>query len=99
VKVGVTDFFFAEIQGGLNSGEVVSLELPKEEREKKPAQMMGPHNGGSPKSGVHTASVTQSNPPPPTGTASATEPAVKASAPAIQPARAIVPSGSSAGKS
>jgi RND family efflux transporter MFP subunit len=99
VKVGVTDFFFAEIQDGLNSGEVVSLELPKDEREKKPAQMMGPHNRGSAKPGVHTASVTQSNPPPPAGTASATEPAAKASAPAIQPARPIVPTGSGAGKS
>jgi RND family efflux transporter MFP subunit len=35
VKVGVTDFFYAEIQDGLAEGEIVSLELPKEEREKK----------------------------------------------------------------
>ena len=35
VKVGVSDFFFAEIQEGLKNGEVVLLELPKEEREKK----------------------------------------------------------------
>jgi RND family efflux transporter MFP subunit len=39
VKVGVTDFFYAEIQEGLAEGEVVSLELPKEEREKKKTQM------------------------------------------------------------
>jgi HlyD family secretion protein len=35
VKVGVSDFECAEIQGGLKAGEVVSLELPKDEREKK----------------------------------------------------------------
>jgi HlyD family secretion protein len=35
VKVGVSDYFFAEIQDGLQPGEVVLLELPKEEREKK----------------------------------------------------------------
>ena len=35
VKVGVSDFACAEIQEGLKAGEVVSLELPKEEREKK----------------------------------------------------------------
>ncbi|MGD0261529.1 MAG: efflux RND transporter periplasmic adaptor subunit [Verrucomicrobiota bacterium] len=35
VKVGVSDFECAEIQEGLKAGEVVSLELPKEERDKK----------------------------------------------------------------
>jgi len=35
VKVGVSDFESAEIQEGLKAGEVVSLELPKEEREKQ----------------------------------------------------------------
>jgi RND family efflux transporter MFP subunit len=39
VKVGVTDYFYAEIQEGLSEGEVVSLEMPKEEREKKVQQM------------------------------------------------------------
>ena len=38
VKVGVSDFFFAEIQGGLKEGEVDTLEMPKEEREKKAKQ-------------------------------------------------------------
>lgn len=32
VKVGVSDYFFAEIQEGLSPGEVVALELPKELR-------------------------------------------------------------------
>lgn len=55
VKVGVSDFFFAEIQEGLSAGEVVSLEMPKEEREKKarelagePAQTAGGTKGGAP---------------------------------------------------
>jgi len=39
VKVGVSDFFFAEIQEGLTQGEVVSLEVPKEELEKKTHQL------------------------------------------------------------
>jgi len=39
VKVGVSDFFYAEIQQGLKAGEVVSLELPKEERDKKARQV------------------------------------------------------------
>lgn len=39
VKVGVTDYFYAEIQEGLGEGDVVSLEMPKEEREKKVQQM------------------------------------------------------------
>ena len=39
VKVGVSDFVCAEIQEGLKPGEVVSLELPKDEREKKIKQM------------------------------------------------------------
>jgi len=35
VKVGVSDFFYAEIQSGLAQGEVVLLEMPKDELEKK----------------------------------------------------------------
>jgi HlyD family secretion protein len=38
VKVGVSDYFFAEIQEGIAEGDVVALELPKEEREKKAHQ-------------------------------------------------------------
>ncbi|MCX6927372.1 MAG: efflux RND transporter periplasmic adaptor subunit [Verrucomicrobia bacterium] len=40
IKVGVSDYFFAEIQEGLKEGEVVSLEMPKEEREKKAHQLV-----------------------------------------------------------
>ena len=46
VKVGVSDYFFAEIQEGLKEGEVVSLELPKEEREKKAQQLTSQKKGG-----------------------------------------------------
>jgi RND family efflux transporter MFP subunit len=35
VRVGVSDLFFAEIQEGLDPGEIVLLEQPKEEREKQ----------------------------------------------------------------
>jgi len=45
VKVGVSDYFFVEIQEGLAAGEVVALELPKEEREKKKQQLAGPRPG------------------------------------------------------
>ena len=47
VKVGVADYFFAEIQEGLAAGEIVSLELPKEKRQKKAGQLASsqPKNG------------------------------------------------------
>lgn len=35
VQIGVSDYFFAEIQQGLNQGDVVALEEPKEEAEKR----------------------------------------------------------------
>jgi HlyD family secretion protein len=46
VKVGVSDYFFAEIQDGLKAGDVVSLELPKEEREKKAKQLASQKKSG-----------------------------------------------------
>jgi HlyD family secretion protein len=39
VKVGVSDYANAEILEGLTEGDVVSLEMPKEEREKKAKQV------------------------------------------------------------
>jgi len=47
VKIGVADYFFAEVQGGLNAGEIVSLELPKEEQEKKSRQLAGSKTAGN----------------------------------------------------
>jgi HlyD family secretion protein len=39
VKVGVADYFYAEIQEGLTQNEVVSLEMPKDELEKQTRQL------------------------------------------------------------
>jgi len=41
VKVGVSDYFYAEVQEGLTQNEVVSLEMPKEELEKQIHQFAG----------------------------------------------------------
>src|SRR5579859_5064450 len=41
VKVGVSDFFFAEVQEGLRPGETVSLEMPKEDLEKQSRMIAG----------------------------------------------------------
>ncbi len=35
IQIGVSDYFFAEIQKGLSAGDVVSLEEPKDEAEKR----------------------------------------------------------------
>jgi RND family efflux transporter MFP subunit len=50
VQIGVSDFFHAEVQGGLAPGDVVALELPKEEREKQAKTLAGarPGGGGAP---------------------------------------------------
>ena len=45
VKVGVSDFFYAEIQEGLSAGEIVSLQMPKEDLEKKTHQLAGQRPG------------------------------------------------------
>jgi hypothetical protein len=50
VKVGVSDYACAEIQEGLKQGEVVSLELPKEERDKKARQLITQRKGDEPAS-------------------------------------------------
>ena len=47
VKVGVSDFFYAEIQEGLSAGEVVMLEMPKEERERRSRLLAGQGQGGA----------------------------------------------------
>jgi HlyD family secretion protein len=49
IKVGVSDFFFAEIQEGLAAGEIVTTELPKEEREKKSKQLANQRGSGEEK--------------------------------------------------
>jgi HlyD family secretion protein len=93
VKVGVSDYFFAEIQEGLSAGDVVSLELPKEEREKKTRQLTGQRPGGRDSAGgmkpsASAASLTHTNPPVPAGGGSSTETSPKAKQPLTQrPAR------------
>ena len=74
VKVGVSDFFFAEIQDGLAAGEVVSLELPKEERDKKARQLAGQRSVGEKGGG------------PPPSSKPRIGPAAKTNAPATTPA-------------
>jgi HlyD family secretion protein len=56
VKVGVADYFYAEIQEGLTPGEVVSLEMPKEDHEKKSHQLAGQRPGGE-NSGTNPAAT------------------------------------------
>jgi RND family efflux transporter MFP subunit len=46
VKVGVSDYTSAEIQEGLKEGEVVSLEMPKEVREKKSRELAAQQKNG-----------------------------------------------------
>ncbi|HWW02622.1 MAG TPA: efflux RND transporter periplasmic adaptor subunit [Candidatus Acidoferrum sp.] len=46
VTVGVSDYFYAEIQDGLKPGEIVSLELPKDELEKIAQQLAVQKPGG-----------------------------------------------------
>ena len=41
VRIGVSDFFYAEVQSGLSSGEVVLLEQPKEEAAKMAKATVG----------------------------------------------------------
>jgi HlyD family secretion protein len=66
VKVGVTDYFYAEIQEGLTEGDVVSLEMPKDDREKKTKQMARQRNGvEKAPSPAGAPSGTRTNPPAP----------------------------------
>jgi HlyD family secretion protein len=67
VKVGVSDYFFAEVQEGLQPGEVVSLELPKEEREKKARQLANERRPGG-ETGTKLGAI----PPSPAGTTNVT---------------------------
>ncbi len=79
VKVGVADYFLAEIQEGLAQGDVVALEMPKEERDKKSKQSVGKRPGGG---GADKPKATAGGRPgaasaPATGSAAATTPATR----------------------
>jgi len=61
VKVGISDFFYAEIQDGLKAEEVVALEMPKEELDKMAQQLanLRPGTGPGPRSqGASSSSAT-----------------------------------------
>jgi HlyD family secretion protein len=55
VKVGIADFFYAEIQDGLSPGDVVALEMPKEELEKQTQQLA--NQRGNPEPGARGTKV------------------------------------------
>jgi len=78
VKVGVSDFSYAEIQEGLKAGEVVSLVMPKEEREKMTRQLAGQKKNGAEIGGLATKA-----PPPTSGTSTNKTRASTDSAPAV----------------
>jgi HlyD family secretion protein len=92
VKVGVSDYFYAEIQEGLKEGEIVSLELPKEERDKKVKQSaIQKKSGGdagvaaaknsAPASGTRTNRSTASGSTSPKTTPAETPPRARVSGP------------------
>ncbi len=85
VKVGVSDYFFAEIQGGLTEGEVVALELPQEERDKKSKQIAGRGGDSGAAAGPARGSGTRGSRTnaAPAGKASQTN--TPAAAPAVRP--------------
>jgi RND family efflux transporter MFP subunit len=100
VKIGVSDYFFAEIQEGLAPGEVVSLEMPKEEREKRTRELANQQRNGEPLPTTTRSNLSPTIPRPATNTATAgptssPQPASKAT-PAAGPATARIPA---AGKS
>jgi HlyD family secretion protein len=70
VRVGVTDYFFAEIQDGLAAGEIVSLELPGEEHERKAPELVKHQRPGG-DTPVLTASATTATTNPSPGAAPA----------------------------
>lgn len=88
VKVGVADYFYAEIQEGLSPGDVVSLELPKEEREKKSRQLASQKAGGAEgaQAGLRPA-VAPTNATPAVAGPTSAEASAKGKAPEMRPAR------------
>jgi HlyD family secretion protein len=68
VTVGVSDFFFAEVQSGLSPGEVVALELPKSEQGKSASGLPGMQAGGGTGTRAGTNSGGATRPASTTGT-------------------------------
>jgi len=96
VKLGVSDFFFAEIQDGLAGGEVVSLELPKEERERKARELAGQRPGGGEGGGRPGGPP---GPRPATASAAPTSGSSTGAAPGSRPAGSPAAGGASRGGS
>jgi hypothetical protein len=97
VKVGVADFFYAEIQEGLTQGEVVTLEVPKEELEKKIHQLASqrpPAEIGALATKASTPASNTNNPSTSSATATA-ETGAKAIPAATQPVTRAATSGKS----
>jgi len=97
VRIGVSDFFHAEVQDGLAPGEAVSLELPKEQRD-KPSKNLA---AAPPGAGQAVAAARGTGAPP--ATVSAPRPTndagigrVAASATSVSNAPAAVQAGTSA---
>ena len=90
VKVGVSDYSNAEIQDGLKAGEVVSLEMPKEELEKKTRQLagLGPGAGEGTAATPRPQTTTGTNKTKTASAASAPEGASRSAAAGSQPAAA-----------
>ena len=71
VKVGISDYFYAEIQDGLSPGDAVALEMPKEEIEKQSQtrqlanQRSNSESGASSPKLVTPAPATRTNTTPP----------------------------------
>jgi hypothetical protein len=98
VKVGVADFFFAEVQDGLKPGEVVSLEMPKEELDRQTHLIAGQNGPGEPNTRPKPAvapATTRTN----STTLGTTAPAPATPARAIPAASPAVARDSNSGKS
>jgi HlyD family secretion protein len=93
VKVGVADYFYAEIQEGLAPGELVSLEMPKEEREKKTRQMASQKPAGE--NGAHGVKPGALPGPAQTNTTTAGAGTSLDASPKLRPASTTVPGGKS----
>jgi len=52
IQLGVSDYFNAEVQAGLSPGEVVALELPKEEKQRQGKMLAGLRPGGGDAGGL-----------------------------------------------
>lgn len=93
VEIGVSDFFYAEVQAGLSPGDTVALELPKEEREKQAKELAGTRPGSAEGPGGRRPGGAALAGTPPAGGAAAARPAAARPAAAAAPAAAAPAAG------